>query len=543
MSNNSDVTNITIVRVDSSNAKAVKEVKTGQIFTSNNSFHPEGLFSTEIFGSVGSELRSVTFGRINLNLKVLHPIIYLTVVNLKAFYKQIMEGKQTAVFDKKSGEFVKSISPEANTGYNFFIEHFKELKFQESGSNDRKYRIKLIEKAVKDNSYLMEYLLVMPAGLRDYTVDKNGKPSEDEVNTFYRRILAQSTIIDPLRSSKSPEIYDSASVGVQNTIVELYEYIKTLLDGKNKLVLDKWVGRKIFNSTRNVISSYMDRSTGFNDKRKLGYNDSLVGLHQYARASYPKSGFEIKNKYVPLVFPENTNSSFVTDIKTWKKVEVVSGTLQKDYDLFVTPDGIEKLIASLGSLDSRELPLVLGRGKYLFGLLYRDDKVFKFFQDIDDLPEGFDKKFVKPINLFEFIYMSIYHMDGKYPGFLTRYPITGYGSIYPTMVRFSTSVKTDTLRELGDNWEPIDGDDHLAVNFPIPGEDHVNTLIPHPSHLGRLGGDYDGDTASLTMLLSDESIEEVNSFLNSREYYIDDQGNLNFQNNVETLEVVMKYMT
>lgn len=536
-------TNLFTVKVDDQNSKQLKEVKTGQIFTSNNNFHPEGLFSTEIFGPVGSEQRLRTFGVIHLNVEILHPLIYLTVISLKSFYRQILEGTTTVEWNNKTKEFVKSTGPNAETGFTFFLKHIREIKFEQTGSESREYKIKLFEKAIKENSLTTRYLLVMPAGIRDYTVDRNGKPSEDEVNTFYRRVLAQATIIDPLRSRRTPEVYDGATVGIQKTVVDLYEYIKSLLDGKNKLILDKWVGRKVFNSTRNVISSYVDKTNNINDKRKLGYNETLVGLHQFVRASAPKSIFEIKNKYIKDIFPDNSRSAFLTNVKTLRKEEITSTAIQKEYDLYTSPEGVEKLVASLGNLDQRDLPITLNKGNNYLGLIYNDGKVFKFFQDIDDLPEELDRVNVTPVTLFEFIYISVYHMNGKYPGYATRYPVTGYGSIYPSKVKFTTTVDTLYLRELDDNWVPYEGDDHIASNFPIRGEKQLNSMVVHPAHLGKLGGDYDGDAMSLTMVLSDEAIEEIDNFLDRKEYYVDDTGNLNFSSSVDTLEGVMAFIT
>lgn len=532
--------NLSIVKVTDEDVKRLGQVKSGQIFNNMNLFHPEGLFSSEIFGNVGSVQRGVTFGSINLGVNVLHPLIYKTIISLKSFYKQIMEGKTTAIFNSKTGEFEKSNSAEASTGFSFFMEHVVKLKFQPNESDSRNFNIRLFEKSLEEWTYKVNHLLVLPAGIRDYSIDASGKPQEDEVNTFYRRILAQTTIIDPIAIKKSPEIYDSVAIGIQKNIFELYEYLVSLLDGKNKLILGKWVSRKIFNSTRNVISSYIERSNNINDKRRLGYNDILVGLHQYARALAPKSHYEIKNNYIRDIFVENSNSAYLVNAKTLKKEEVLNTNIQKEYDLWTSTDGIEKVISSLGNLDVRDLAVTLNKGKHYIGLLYRDKKYFKFLQDIDDLPEGFSKENVKPITLTEFIYMSLYRTDGKYPGLATRYPITGYGSIYPAMVKVTTTSETDILEELDSEWKPSGS---IAYNFPIFGSEHFNTMVVHHSHLASLGGDYDGDMLSLTMVLSDESIEEIIKYLYRKEYYTSDSGQFVFSNSTDTMDAVLSYMT
>lgn len=532
--------NISIVKVDDASAKRLGKVETGQIFNNMNLFHPDGLFSSEIFGNIGSEYRSRTFGIINLNIPILHPLIYRTVISLKGFYKQIAEGKVTAIFNPKTGEFEKNNTEEASTGYNFFFRHISELKFEKNESDSRSFQIDLFNKALKEDTYLIDKLLVMPAGLRDYTVDANGKPQEDEVNSFYRKVLAQANIVDPTAAKKNPELYDSVAAGLQKICLELYEYIESLLDGKNKLILGKWVSRKIFNSTRNVISSYVEVARNVKDPRRLGYNEVLVGLHQFARASAPKSLYEIKNNYIRDIFIENTTSAYLVNAKTLHREEVLNSYIQKEYDLWTSSDGLEKVIASLGNVDVRNRPITLNKGKHYLALIYRDDKYFKLVQDIDDVPEGWDRNKVRPVTLTEFIYMSLYKMDGQYPGFATRYPITGFGSIYPAMVRVTTTTDTDTLEELDSQWNPTGS---KASNFPINDSEHFSTMVIHHSHLASLGGDFDGDMLSLTMTLSDEAVAEVKTYLSRKEYYVSDTGSFVFSNDTDILSAILSSIT
>lgn len=532
--------NLNVIHVDKATAKTLGVITTGQIFNNMNLFHPEGLFSSEIFGNVGSESRNRTFGVINLNLELLHPLIYRTIIKLKAFYKQIAEGKVTAVFNPKTGEFEKSNEDTANTGFSFFMRHVKELKFEEGESDDRKFMIDLLNRSTKNDMHIMEYLLVIPAGIRDYTIDPSGKPQEDEVNTFYRKILAQANLVDPVISKKSPGSYDSVAASMQLQVLALYEYFESLMNGKHKLVLGKWVSRKIFNSTRNVISSYTERTNHMNDPRRLKYNEVLVGLHQFARASVPKSLYEIKNRYIRDIFVENSNTAILVNAKTLHREEIMTSHIQKEFDKWTSSDGLERVIASLGNLDLRDRPITLNKGKHYLGLVYRDDKYFKFIQDIDEVPEGWDKSKVTPVTLSEFIYISLYHLDAKYPGLATRYPITGYGSIYPAFVRVTTTTETDILEELDDTWAPSG---NIANNFPVAESGHFNSMVVHHSHLAALGGDHDGDMLSLTIPMADESITEITKLLNSKEYYVSDTGQFVFSSDTDTLSACLNYLT
>ena len=536
--------NIDLIYLTSEDAKKLKEVKEISIFDNQNNFHPDGLFSTVIFGAVGTEIRKRTFGYINLKLEVLHPLIYYAITQLKGYYKDIISGKKLAIWDEKQKEFRVKFDPEeekkAQTGYEFFFKHVTELKFERNNSDKRNFLINLYEKAIKENKYKMKYLLVLPAGLRDYTIDKSGKPQEDEINTYYRKILAQINLIDELYLNKNVALYDLVRYNIQEELLKLFEYLKSLLEGKHKLILGKWLTRKIFNSTRNVASSLVEKVNTPDDPNRLRYNEVFVGLHQFLRSLVPVSIYEIRNKYLSNIFIENSNYITLTNAKTLKKEEVLISHIQKDYDLWMTSDGLEKVIANFGNLSLRTLPITFNRDKHYLGLLYRDNQYFRFFQDIDEVPERFSKDNVKPITLAEFLYISVHHLSGKYPGFVTRYPITGYGSIYPAYIKLKTTSKFYTLKELNENWEE---NGVIAYNFPDIDYEFFNTQTPHPSHMPRLGLDFDGDTVSLIAVTTDEAIEEIKNLFNRKEYYIDVDGKFFFPIYMDSVNAILSYMS
>ena len=192
-----------LLRARESDLARLGQVKELQIFGQGSNFHPEGLFSIQIFGPIGSEARLRTFGYIDLHHDLLHPLVYRTVIGLKSYYKGIMDGSVYALWDAKTREFVKSNDSKAQSGFSFFMSHIKELAFERNDSDKRNDAIAFFDKAVGTDKHLLRYLLVMPAGLRDYTVNPSGKPEQDEINTFYRRLLAQSQLVDPAIARKN----------------------------------------------------------------------------------------------------------------------------------------------------------------------------------------------------------------------------------------------------------------------------------------------------------------------------------------------------
>lgn len=532
--------NVNLLVVQTTDLNRLGAITEQQIFGVGNNFHPQGLFSIEIFGTVGSEYRSRVFGYIDLHTQVIHPTIFKAIVECKAFYKQIIQGKLTAIWNPKTRELEKSNEPEAQTGYAFFLSHLSQIKFEKNDSDKRNFYIDLIEKSIKENTHLARYILVMPAGLRDYTVTPDGKPEEDEVNTFYRRLLTQSQLVDPSLFVKSPSLYDGVVYQLQSTLNDLFEYIQSLLDGKNKLILGKWLSRKIFNSTRNVLTASVDNTIEMDDPNRLRSNDAAVGLYQFLRASCPKSLFAIKTTYVDKIFSENNNFCYLTNAKTLKKEEVLSSHVQKDYDRWMTMQGLESIIAGFGNLDIRHMSLTLNAGKHFMGLLYNDGKYVKFLQDISELPEHLNKSNVSPITMAEFLYLSVYQLSGTLPAFVTRYPINGYGGIYPCMMQLRTTTLVHKLTLLNDQWRESE---NILTAFPVRGEPFFNGMSVHQSHMGLLGADFDGDTVSLVGVQSDEAIEEVKRVLNSKTYYLNNENKVIFSNSSDIIDATLAFMT
>jgi len=73
--------NISLLRVKDTDLPRLGLIKEMQIFGQGSSFHPDGLFSTTIFGAVGSEYRTKMFGYIDLKYPIIHPLVYKTIMS------------------------------------------------------------------------------------------------------------------------------------------------------------------------------------------------------------------------------------------------------------------------------------------------------------------------------------------------------------------------------------------------------------------------------------------------------------------------------
>lgn len=476
--------NIDLLTLTDKERQTMLPVTALDIFDKNSqNFSEDGLFSSKIFGRVGEDRRSRTFSYIDIKVPVFHPLIYKTITQLKSLYGEIMAGTQFAVFDHNTKDFVKSTSGEGQTGFAFFVKHFKNIQFDDRDSDKRHFNIALIDK-YKDR-LLMNKVIVMPAGLRDYEIGDDGKPTKDEINDFYTRILAISNVIDPVMLKISEEMLDSTRFTLQKAVFELYDYIQILLDGKKKLVLGKWASRRIFNGTRNVITSMMNDVDEIGDPTTISYNQTSCGLFQYLKAIQPIAIHHLREAHLVKIFPGANLPAVLVNPKTLKQELVHLDP--EHYDEWMTEEGLERVISRFGEEELRHMPLNIG--KYHMGLIYKGkDMTFRFLQDISELPEGLDKSLVSPITFAEMLYISVYHDSHTMPCFVTRYPVTGYGSIYPGYIFLKTTVKSEVRTELDDNWEPVE---RKALQFPVRGESFMNSMAVHASHTGRLGADFD----------------------------------------------------
>jgi len=525
--------NIKLLQITDPMASLMQAVQVLDFFDgATKNFHPDGLFSTKIFGAAGTEQRSSKFSYIDMKLPIFHPIIYKRIVKMKAFYGDIMAGKEYATWDVNLSDFVRSNALTGETGYTFFLKHWKKIKFEETDTISRRETIELIEK-YKDTCTTSR-LLVIPAGYRDLEIDEHGQQSSDEVNGLYQKVLSTSNTIHRTVANTTPEAYDHQRVVLQRAFIEIYELFEKVVEGKKALLLNKWAGRNIFNGTRNVITAQQANVEFLGSHGNPGFNNTSVGIYQTLKGILPISKYLLRTGFLSEVFTSVTTPALLTDKKTLKSVRV---TLKhSDFDEWMTGEGMEKVIESFSEESIRHDPVEID--DYYLGLMYKGpDGTFKLIHGIDELPEGRLAKDCTPLTLAELFYCSIYFKANTYPLLVTRYPITGMGSIYTSFTFLESTIVTEVRKELGTDWTPM-GPERVAYRFPTL-TSFYNSLSPHGSRLAGLGADFDGDTASANFLYSDEAIESAIKMLKSRNYYVGSDGKINVAINTDTVKYVV----
>lgn len=510
--------NIDLLFPTANDLKFIGEI-TSTLTTDNvtKKLHDEGLYSQIIFGGIGSEERNKTFGYINLHTEILHPLLYNHFCSLSAFYKGILEGKIFAKWDDKEKNFIKSDSEEGDTGYSYFVKYINKLIIPQTGSRKREIKINVINK-YKDNPFIKN-LLVLPAGLREYQEDESGRPMEDEINDMYRSVINLSSVFKNLLLDKD-EMYtmDMTRLRLQVAVNKIHDYFITLNNGKSGFIQHRFTKRSIDYGTANVITSIPISIDNLeNDESAVDINDTQVGLFQYAKAISPIARANINNNFLSNVFTSTSNMSLLVNTKTLKteSVEVES----KVRDKWISTDGLDNILSKLIDDDVKNSNVIVG--SHYLALVYDDGKTIRYVKHTDEIPESMDKKKLRPITYGELVYLSVYESIDKYPALVTRYPVTGQGSIYPSNVK----VKTTTIsRDVIFYPNIADEENNFKIfNYPLIRKEWVNSLSPHYTKLVRLGADFDGDKCSFTVLYTDAS-KELRELMNSPEFYVSPTG-------------------
>lgn len=532
--------NISILSTTPDVLKGLKPVKVLDIFesTSSSNFHEDGLFSVSIFGRVGDERRDMRFSYIDIKVEIFHPVIYNILVKLKRLYEEIMQGHSYAIFDPVEKDFIRvsAIQEGADTGYEFFVKHWKQIEFKQTGSTNREQGIALVRKFA--DQAMTSKIVVMPAGLRDLEFDENNRIKEDEINSDYRRLIALSNTINDIAMKTNPEILDSPRYELQKAFNAIYDRISDLIEGKKKLLLGKWASRRVFNGTRNVITAMDPAVPYLGAEHTPGFNSTIVGLYQYLKATLPVSIFQVQ-QFLSSVFPSVDQPARLINKKTLKSEEVLLAS--RYYSRWATNDGIEAVITAYKEESIRNLPLEID-GHYVLLIYKGPDGTFKIMHSIDELPPTRNPEHVHPITLTELLYLSVHKNANNYPMLVTRYPVTGIGSIYVSMTYLRPTLKTEIRRRLDERWQPTE-DAETAYEFPLQDSAFVNSLIPHSANLAGLNADFDGDTSSCNIAYFDESIEEAKKFLSSRRAYVGTDGEFIKSTGVATVEYVLRNMT
>jgi len=229
----------------------------------------------------------------------------------------------------------------------------------------------------------------------------------------------------------------------------------------------------------------------------------------------------------------DSNTAVLVDPKSMKTVMV--DIPLKIRDEWLSLEGLNNITSKLSQDEIKSEPVKIN-GHYIF-LIYDDGKNIEVIYNTEYMDSDLDPKYIRPVTYVELMYLAIFDIKDKYPGFFTRYPVAGLGGIYPSKVYVKTTVKGRSVNL------KINNVVYNVDEYPNLKEEYVKSVSVNSIHIGRLGADFDGDTGSLNIITSKEGVEEINKMLDSKEFYITPEGDITYSANSDTINLILAHMT
>lgn len=445
-------------------------------------YHPQGLYSPLIFGRPGDKRRATTESFIDLRTKIFQPFYLKELLSLKRLYSEIIYGTGYARWDEEAKDFVRASMLDGRTGFAFFVENINKLEFKEGKSGKRNMRVDFL-KRYKGRAVTSKQL-VIPAGLRDVAIE-NGRPVEEELNKFYRKMIMTANAINPTIASATPELLDAPRANLTRSAMAVFDYIYNMVEGKTGFDRAKFARRRIFGSTRNVISSMPLGSNVLGDKRQVDFNTIMVSLYQFLKGTEDLMDYTLRQHNFREFFESIMDKVTLVNKETLEAEEVELNGRTKDE--WGTPAGRIKLFNRFSDGGHRHDPIEI-EGYYL-SLIYRDATSFKLFSSINDLPDHLDRNKVRPLTWGELFYIHAAKYYDKVRAYTTRYPVTGLGSTFGAKVYIRSTVTADTVVELDADWRNSGGFEYLEYPHVEVKADYFATMCVHNVTLPGLGAD------------------------------------------------------
>lgn len=451
---------------------------------SSTSLHPDGLYSVETFGRVGSEERDRKLSYIDVKLPIFNPTYFKALITLKSLYQGIIKGTEYAVWDSEVKDFIKSNLLDGETGFSFFMSHFSELEPKLTESYRRKKKVELFH--TYQAQALTTKVIVIPAGLRDVQFSPDDRTIEPEINEYYRKLLFRTKAVVVNPGEENSPVYDNLRWGTQSNFNDIDTYIQGLMKGKTGFWQKRVATRGVVGGTRNVISARHVSVADADAYTGVDVNTTDIGVYQALLQFQYTARFGMLNGWVQNVFTPGSNMAKLVNPKTfeyeYKEVDI------KVVDRWMTPEGLTRLFNGFKDTHLRHKPIRI-EGSYM-GLIYDDGEYVRIVGDKNEIGDR-DPKHLRPLTYMELFYISCGNLIETRMSQITRYPITGVGSIYPSKINLRTTIESKPRKLMDEYWETTSTLNNYPVLTGRPS--YFDAMSVDGSRLERLGGDFDGD--------------------------------------------------
>ena len=234
--------------ITSNNLKPVSSIN----IVTGNSFDASGLWSEDIFGLQTSKQRNLQFGYIDLKTKIIHPSVYLILVNTNTLLKKCINGTTTCILNS-NGKLVEN--PNGHTGLAYFLSIFDKYSFTKNSKKNKLDDAKYLDK--NKDKILIDKWLVIPAGIRDINLDKSNKRNiiMSDINTLYIDLIKTVDMYTTMSTVDTNEMLEAILSKIQIQLNNIYNWITNKMKGKRGLFRSSMMKKSTDYCARGVITS------------------------------------------------------------------------------------------------------------------------------------------------------------------------------------------------------------------------------------------------------------------------------------------------
>lgn len=444
---------------------------------------PDGLLSTELCGLTTNE-RKETYTYIDLNDYFLHPKTYKDFKRLDRRIDDIIAGTKKFIIND-NGQIVED-EENGETGIRFLYKNWDKIKFEKNDSNARNERILMLEAYPKD-VHFTRYWLVCPAFYRDVNFKnyEGGKISHNELTDKYARLLKYANLLESINFDFM--MYNTQYT-IQQSLVDIYNFLKEKQEKKNGLVRKSLMGKSIDYGVRSVITA---PRFDLKQKTMTSFKYTGIPLAQLCSLFFPFVMYYLKRWFAE---KQNELNGYYNGMKMQD--------LNIFYDDKKIKSQVDKFIFSYSErFELVEVPVIENDSKH---------KIYFDFEAVDK--DGNEIK--RALTWCDIIYQSVYDATLDKHVWITRYPVLDYFGTFPTRISVLSTLDTMYVKIGEKEFEMYP---HIDLNFDNKKVStyFLDTVTLSNLYLKGLGGDYDGDQVTIKSVFSQEANAECEKIMHS----------------------------
>ena len=516
---------------------STKEITNHITFIRNGVPSPDGLLSNEIFG-ITKEERSGIYGYINLNGWFMQPFLYKIWSAMDKRIKNIAHST-TKYSINDEGDFVED--PHGGTGMDWLRKNIDRVKIRSTESRRRDSKIAVLENN-KDVMFIRK-LIVIPPMYRDVSNAK-GKVEIGSINKYYQSIILTASSIKDRQEMFGVEAGEVDKGRLQELLVSVYKALSgTSTDpddgvglGKDGIMENAGKSKTTDYGTRLVITAPNLRVESLDDMMvdikhsAVPLASALVNFKGYV-IFYIKRFFDNEFGGVDKVQvcddQGNLKYAEVKDYRTQFSDQVIEQHIESF--IYGFSNRLEAVSVEVVNPNNNKKPTYMKmvfKGRHITPEQYAAGNI-----------EGESSLINRPLTWCDILYMAAVEATRDKHVLITRYPIDSIYNQFPTKITISTLDKT----------EPIYINNTFYRFYPMIraediGKDTSNmfkdTMNICNLFLGRIVGDYDGDTVGDKGVYIKEANDELDAYINSKINYIGLDGNSSLSSSNEALHSI-----